>query len=104
MVELEEIEKMYEDIKNPKKSFKTGIAVQEFRKDWWVSEKAAEIERSKTVYPHISLKKLPGGKCPIGNGFSSCITCDFTDKIGVCCYPVDIQEEITAGRARPYKP
>ena len=86
----------------PKEAFKTAKEAQEQSETWWVSERAAEMERKKTVYPHIKLSNLPDGKCPIGKPFKHCIDCDFTDKIGVCCHPVNIQEEITAGRARPY--
>ena len=90
------------DAAKTKKSFSTAHDIQEFKKDWWVSERAAETNRNKAVYPHIKFDKLPGGKCPIGSGFNHCIHCDFTDKVGVCCHPVNIQLEITEGRARPY--
>lgn len=100
MVDFEEIKRETKTkIKGP---YKTGVAVKDYREKWWISEKAEEMTRKKTIYPHIRLADLPDGKCPIGQTFSHCIVCDFTDKISVCCHPVRINEEIAAGRARPF--
>jgi len=64
-------------------------------------KKATETLRGKREYTHTLTEDLIDG-CPIGGALqSSCWTCDYTDIIGYCCYPVDINAEIAAGRARP---
>lgn len=87
----------------PKKvSYRSAEEIANYRKNWWRSEEAEGIQRKKTAYPRVFLSELPDRKCPIGEPFAHCIHCDFTDKIGVCAYPVNIQQEIEAGRASPY--
>jgi hypothetical protein len=64
--------------------------------------KAEKICASKKEYSHTKTDDLE--KCPIGKGNMYCIECDFTDIIGYCCHPIDIQTEIKMGRAQPLRP
>jgi hypothetical protein len=62
---------------------------------------ATSTANSKREYTHTRTEDLDDG-CPIGGLIPSyCRTCEYTDIIGYCCYPVDINTEISAGRARP---
>lgn len=72
-----------------------------YREGEFISEKAEALAKAKREYQHTSLKDLTC--CPIGRDFTHCIGCNFTDIVGYCAYPIDIQTEIEAGRARPLR-
>jgi hypothetical protein len=67
------------------------------------SQTATEMAAARKVYPYKAFDD-PSIDCPydqIGEGRLGCPTCNYTDKIGICYYPVKIEDEIAAGRARP---
>ena len=61
-----------------------------------------EIAATKNEYTHTRTEDLTDG-CPIGNhGIpDACFDCGYTDRVGFCVHPVDIDTEIRAGRAKP---
>lgn len=61
-----------------------------------------EIAATKNEYTHTRTEDLTDG-CPIGNhGIpDACFDCTYTDRVGYCVHPVDIDTEIKAGRAKP---
>ena len=63
--------------------------------------KADDIAHAKEPVARSYLSD-DGFVCPIGQRFTHCIDCLFTDKVGTCCWPVYINAEIKAGRAMPY--
>jgi hypothetical protein len=64
---------------------------------------AEEIARSKKEYTHTKINELADG-CPIGQSIPhACFDCTYTDIIGMCVHPIDIQTEIFAGRAQPMR-
>jgi hypothetical protein len=78
---------------------KTGVQiVKEAELD---THKADEMAAAKTEYTHTRTEDLENG-CPLG--FSpphACFDCDYTDIIGYCVHPINIQKEIGEGRALP---
>ena len=66
------------------------------------TRRADGIAAKKREYTHTRLEDLTDG-CPIGNhGIpDACFDCTYTDRIGFCVHPVDIDTEIRAGRALP---
>jgi hypothetical protein len=82
-------------------AFRDGLDV--FKGTRFEGKKAEEVAKMKDVYPHYKiqeLKECPQNRTAVALGL--CIGCDHTDIVGYCCYPVDIQKEITEGRARPF--
>jgi hypothetical protein len=61
---------------------------------------AEDTANAKPTVAHSYLSD-EGFVCPIGQRFTHCISCDFTDIVGQCAWPVDINKEIAEGRARP---
>jgi hypothetical protein len=84
------------------KLVKTGEQiVKEMQVD---TRRADEIAAAKREYTHTRTEDLTDG-CPIGNHRipDACFDCDYTDRVGFCVHPVNINEEIKAGRALPMK-
>jgi len=68
-----------------------------------VFETAQQLHDSKIRVPH---RKVSHGDCPLENPRSvpeGCLSCDFTDTIGRCCFPVNIMEGIKDGRLLPWE-
>ena len=68
-----------------------------------VFETAQQLHDSKIRVPH---RKVASGDCPLDNPRvvpDGCLACDFTDIIGRCCYPVNINEGIKDGRLLPWE-
>ena len=64
-----------------------------------VFETAQQLHDSKIRVPHRKVKK-----CAIGYAIPErCLSCDFTDLIGRCCYPVNIMEGIKDGTLLPWE-
>ena len=58
--------------------------------------RAEKLAAGKDTVAHVLVDRE---HCPTKH--FNCISCEYTDRIGYCCYPVNIQEEIKAGLARP---
>lgn len=72
-----------------------------------IDETGEEIAARKRDYTHTRCEDLEGG-CPIGHTLNkehthceACFTCEHTDRVGFCVHPVNIDNEIKEGRARP---
>ena len=81
---------------------KTGKkVVKEMQVD---TRRADEIAAAKREYTHTRTEDLADG-CPKGHNNipDACFDCGYTDRIGFCAHPVNIDEEIRAGRALPMK-
>ena len=62
-----------------------------------------DLARTKREHTHTQLEHLDHG-CPINRALpSGCFICGYTDIVGYCCYPTNIEAEIEAGRAQPLR-
>jgi hypothetical protein len=62
-----------------------------------------DIAKGKNIVQHTKTEDLKNG-CPCSERADipwACLTCDFTDQVGYCCHPINVQKEIGEGRARP---
>lgn len=81
------------------KAFQDG---QEVAKSYEIDySKSEAIANCRREYTHTKTEDLENG-CPLHRAIhSGCFECSYTDIIGYCVFPIAIDEEIEAGRARP---